>query len=84
MGKDPDGIDSTDLDRGPGIPAEELPKIFNRFYQVRGAGEREHKGVGIGLSLAREIIERQDGTLVAYSSVEMPTYTRFEAVFRLS
>ncbi len=72
------------MDRGPGIPAEELPKIFNRFYQVRGAGEREHKGVGIGLSLAREIIERQDGTLVAYSSVEMPTYTRFESVFRLS
>ena len=46
---------------------EELPKIFNRFYQVKGSKEQhqEHKGVGIGLSLAKEIIERQKGSLVA-------------------
>ncbi len=71
------------MDRGPGIPMEELPKIFNRFYQVKGGkGQyQEHKGVGIGLSLAKEIIERQKGSLVAYSSTEPPTFTRFEAVF---
>lgn len=73
------------MDRGPGIPMEELPKIFNRFYQVKGGKgqHREHKGVGIGLSLAKEIIERQKGSLVAYSSEEPPTFTRFEAVFML-
>ncbi|OKZ82931.1 MAG: hypothetical protein BHW06_09270 [Clostridium sp. 44_14] len=73
------------MDRGPGISMEELPKIFNRFYQVKGSKEQhqEHKGVGIGLSLAKEIIERQKGSLVAYSSTEPPTFTRFEAVFMI-
>lgn len=71
-------------DQGPGIPAEELPKIFQRFYQVKGAGQQtDSNGVGIGLSLARKIIERQGGSLAAYSSTELPSYTRFEVVFML-
>lgn len=69
-------------DQGEGIAPEELPRIFNRFYRVHRAKEdgRKPEGVGIGLALAREIIERQHGTIVAYSSIKQPTYTRFEIV----
>lgn len=69
-------------DHGAGIPQEELPRIFNRFYQVHGTQEQRSNqdGIGIGLALARKIIERQGGTVVAYSSTVPPSYTRFEIV----
>lgn len=71
------------MDDGPGIEPEELPKIFNRFYQVHGSQKQgcNEEGIGIGLALAKEIIERQGGTLLAYSSTKKPSYTRFESVF---
>lgn len=66
-------------DRGPGIAPEEMPKIFNRFY--RGAGHTEQSGVGIGLALAKSIVQRHGGTLVVESSQVKPTYTKFTATF---
>ena len=66
-------------DQGPGIEQSELPKIFNRFYRVYRSGqEGSPEGIGIGLALAKEIVERQGGTLVAYSSTDAPSFTRFE------
>lgn len=66
-------------DQGPGIEQSELPKIFNRFYRVHRSGqESSPEGIGIGLALAKEIVERQGGTLVAYSSTDAPSFTRFE------
>lgn len=50
-------------DRGKGITGEECARLFNRFYRGAGAGE---DSVGIGLALAKEIIEKQQG----YVSVE--------------
>ncbi len=66
-------------DRGPGIAPEEMPKIFNRFY--RGNGQREQSGVGIGLALAKSIVQRHGGTLVVESSQAEPSYTKFVATF---
>ncbi len=66
-------------DHGRGIPLEEMPKIFNRFYRCRGDGNTE--GVGIGLALAKEIIESQNGTLVVYSQQGENSYTEFVATF---
>ena len=54
-------------DQGIGIPAEELPCIFRRFY--RGQNVREKNGVGIGLYLCRQIIEGQGGYITVESTV---------------
>ena len=48
-------------DQGIGIPEEEIPKIFGRFY--RSEQVQQEEGVGIGLYLAREIVSKQDGYL---------------------
>ena len=48
-------------DEGMGIPAEELHKIYQRFYQGRKAKEQVKDGAGVGLYLARKIIEEQGG-----------------------
>ncbi|MBR9920713.1 MAG: response regulator [Bacteroidetes bacterium] len=50
-------------DTGPGIPEEELPHIFDRFYQVDDSETREGGGSGIGLSLTRELVTLMDGEI---------------------
>jgi signal transduction histidine kinase len=50
-------------DTGTGIPAAELPRIFERFHRVRDAHSRTHEGTGIGLSLVRELVTLHGGTV---------------------
>jgi len=50
-------------DTGVGIPADELPKIFERFHRVKGAKSRTNEGSGIGLSLVRELVQLHQGTV---------------------
>jgi HD-GYP domain-containing protein (c-di-GMP phosphodiesterase class II)/anti-sigma regulatory factor (Ser/Thr protein kinase) len=54
-------------DTGIGIPREELDKIFDKFYQIDGSLSREHPGVGLGLSIARSIVEWHGGEIHAES-----------------
>jgi signal transduction histidine kinase/ligand-binding sensor domain-containing protein/DNA-binding response OmpR family regulator len=54
-------------DTGIGIAEKELPKIFDRFYQVDSSQKREHEGMGIGLALTKELIELHRGTITADS-----------------
>ncbi|RUO97574.1 ATP-binding protein [Hyphomicrobium sp.] len=54
-------------DTGIGIPAEQLPHIFDRFYQVDGSATRRHQGLGLGLALVRELITRHGGDVSATS-----------------
>ncbi len=50
-------------DNGIGIPAEQLPHIFKRFYQVEQPSMRQLEGSGVGLALTREIVELHGGTI---------------------
>lgn len=62
--EDHDGtIRITFRDRGPGIPHEFRPRIFEKFAQADGTSERKKGGTGLGLSIARQIVLRLGGTI---------------------
>ncbi|MGF2013744.1 ATP-binding protein [Nostoc sp. DedVER01b] len=60
-------------DTGVGIPPSELPHLFERFYQVKGAKGRSYEGSGIGLSLVQELVKRHGGAIAVTSTVEQGT-----------
>ncbi len=60
-------------DTGTGIPAEELPHIFERFHRVKGARGRSYEGSGIGLALVQELVKLHNGTIQVSSVVDQGT-----------
>jgi signal transduction histidine kinase/AraC-like DNA-binding protein len=63
-------------DTGVGIPKERIDNIFDRFYQVDGSHTRENEGTGIGLALAKELVELHKGKIQVESKVgEGSTFT---------
>ena len=66
------GCDSgmTVRDTGTGIPAEELPRIFERFHRVKGARGRTYEGSGIGLALVQELVKMHGGSVSVESKLD--------------
>jgi signal transduction histidine kinase len=60
-------------DAGPGITPEELPLIFDRFYQVKNRRSRKKRGSGLGLSIARTIVAAHGGSITAESQLGQGT-----------
>ncbi|MBN1920917.1 MAG: GAF domain-containing sensor histidine kinase [Anaerolineae bacterium] len=54
-------------DEGIGIPLSEQVRIFERFYQVDGSTKRRYEGMGLGLSITREVVEKHGGHIWVHS-----------------
>jgi signal transduction histidine kinase/DNA-binding response OmpR family regulator len=66
----PDALLISVADQGIGIPAEEHEHIFDRFYQIDGSATRRYGGTGMGLAIAKEIVEAHSGHVTLKSVVK--------------
>ncbi len=70
------GVTVSVADDGSGIPAEHLPRIFERFYRVDPARSRAEGGTGLGLSIVRHMVEAHGGRVSAESEPRQGTTIR--------
>jgi PAS domain S-box-containing protein len=68
--RDGDQVRVVVQDRGVGIPPAMLDRVFEMFTQVDGSIDRSHAGLGIGLTLAKNLVEMHEGTIHAHSEGE--------------
>ena len=63
------GVSITVQDRGAGISADQLPHIFDKFYQADNQAQAATKGTGLGLAIAKEIVEAHGGAISVESTL---------------
>jgi len=64
-------------DTGPGIPAEEAAKIFDKFYQVEQSNKQKVKGTGLGLAISKALVEMHGGKIWIESGMELGSVFSF-------
>ncbi|ATW26601.1 sensor histidine kinase [Candidatus Formimonas warabiya] len=74
----PDGIRFSIKDRGPGIPPDELPFIFEKFYRVDKSRRSDQSGTGLGLNIVKNLVELHGGKIWAASEIGVGTEMVFE------
>jgi PAS domain S-box-containing protein len=67
---DPAAIVFSVSDSGPGIPPDQLSRVFEPFHQVDASSTRRHGGVGLGLAIARQVVSLMGGTIEARNDEE--------------
>ncbi|MEX2393790.1 MAG: ATP-binding protein, partial [Actinomycetota bacterium] len=72
-----DDIRVSVIDQGPGIYAEDIPKLFQRFVRVQQAEGRRVKGTGLGLYISRSLVEAQGGRIWVNSTVGQGSTFRY-------
>jgi len=70
-------------DNGPGIPAEDLPHLFARFYRVDKGRSREKGGTGLGLSIVKHIVQLHGGRAWVESTLGQGTAFHFSLPVKL-
>jgi len=74
--RDDEGAKVSIRDHGIGIAEQVLPHIFDRFYHLDKIGEEVYGGLGLGLSITRQVIEQHNGRIEVVSKVgEGSTFT---------
>ncbi|WP_420839869.1 phosphate regulon sensor histidine kinase PhoR [Allorhizobium sonneratiae] len=63
-------VDVSIVDRGPGIPADHVPRLTERFYRVSVADSRSKKGTGLGLAIVKHILTRHRARLIIRSELD--------------
>lgn len=71
-----EGVEVAVRDTGAGIPAEHLPRVFERFYRVDPARSRDQGGTGLGLSIVRHLVEAHGGKIDLESTLGRGTTVR--------
>ena len=55
-------------DSAPGVPEEDLPRLFDRLYRLESSRNRSSGGAGLGLAICKNIVDLMDGTIIAFPS----------------
>jgi signal transduction histidine kinase len=58
------------LDQGPGLPPDQMIKVFEPFYRVEGSRNRDTGGTGLGLAIAKNVAELHGGGITLHNRTE--------------